>query len=148
MQSQVSRCHHLLCGAYPHIPTWLYLSPTPPNKKKSRMNGMHITFYFVEVQLCPCIGGMQSSDSYCLNAYMHTMYTHISLGVPKFQVFWTSPVCTYRISLNRSRTLINSRPRIGRFVALLLNLLTRAPRIGRHTETVTTVTLSRMRAEG
>ena len=38
---------------------------------------------------------------------------------------------TYRISLNRSRTLINSRPRIGRLVALLLNLLTRAPRIGR-----------------
>ena len=37
----------------------------------------------------------------------------------------------YRISLNRSRTLINSRPRIGRLVALLLNLLTRAPRIGR-----------------
>ena len=37
----------------------------------------------------------------------------------------------YRISLNRSRTLINSRPRIGHLVALLLNLLTRAPRIGR-----------------
>ena len=37
----------------------------------------------------------------------------------------------YRISLNRSRTLINSRPRIGRLVAVLLNLLTRAPRIGR-----------------
>ena len=34
-------------------------------------------------------------------------------------------------SLNRSRTLINLRPRIGRLVALLLNLLTRAPRIGR-----------------
>ena len=41
------------------------------------------------------------------------------------------PVQIYCISLNRSRTLINSRPRIGRLVALLLNLLTRAPRIGR-----------------
>ena len=37
----------------------------------------------------------------------------------------------YRISLNRSRTLINSRPQIGRLVALFLNLLTRAPQIGR-----------------
>ena len=36
----------------------------------------------------------------------------------------TISIVQYRISLNRSRTLINSRPRIGHLVMLLLNLLT------------------------
>ena len=65
-----------------------------------------------------------------LLSYIQNNFSY-ELARPIMGTIFLVYIHTYRISLNRSRTLINSRPRIGRLVALLLNLLTRAPRIGR-----------------